>query len=182
AAIFVFGLATTIPHAGMTLERIMGHSESRFTLMPVAGLSLMIGIAAINLNRSVKTYKFILILLLCWSLLSAWRTTVQIQAWNHAGQIARSIVTETLKNAPDPPLGSSMLFYQIPLSTDQHAYIFGIGLKEAVLNEYPGRDDITVLGRARKSDLKMIDQKKDYVFAYNNRTGRIERLTPESGE
>ncbi len=181
-AVFILGLATTIPHAGMTLESILGHSESRFTLISIAGLSLMLGTAAINLNRSVRTYKIILILLLSWSILSAWRTSVQIQAWHHAGEIAQSIVNDTVCIAPDPPKGSTLLYFQIPLNNDQHAYIFGIGLKEAVLNAYPGRDDLTVLGRARKSDLANADPARDYVFAFNSKIGRIERLTPESPE
>ncbi|MFC1650482.1 hypothetical protein ACFL2X_02825 [Candidatus Latescibacterota bacterium] len=180
--IFVLGLATTIPHANMRLENIMGHSESRFTLMPVAGLSLILGIAAINYIRSVKAYKLTLIIILLWSLISAWRGTVQIQAWRYAGQISNSIITEALRIAPDPPKGSKMLFFQIPLSTDQHAYIFGIGLKEAIQSKYPGRKDITVLGRAKKSDLKQANPDNDYVFVYNKKAGRLERLLPDSGK
>ncbi|MFC1538683.1 hypothetical protein ACFL6H_04605 [Candidatus Latescibacterota bacterium] len=182
AAIFVLGLATTIPHAGMTLERIMGHSESRFTLMPIAGLSLILGITAINVVRSVKIYKIILIIVLFWSLVSAWRTSVQNQAWRYAGQIAHHIITEAVRIAPEPPKGSKLLFFQIPLNTDQYAYIFGIGLKEAVLSHYSDRNDITVLGRAKKSDLSQVNPDRDYVFAFNNKTGKLERLLPNTGK
>ncbi|MFC1490523.1 hypothetical protein ACFL6K_04875 [Candidatus Latescibacterota bacterium] len=182
AALFVLGLATTIPHAGMTLERIMGHSESRFTLMPIAGLSLVLGIGAINYIRSVKTYKLILIILLFCSIISSWRTTVQIQGWKNAGEIAYGIVSETIRIAPNPPQNSKILFYQIPVTNEQYAYIFGIGLKEAVLSKYPGRNDITVLGTAKRNDLNQVNPDRDFVFAYNREIGRLERLTPYSEE
>lgn len=178
-AIFILGLATTIPHANMRLYDIMGHSESRFTLMPVAGLSIILGITAISFVRSVKAYKFTLIAVLLWSLLSAWRTDVQIQAWRYAGQISAGIVSETVRIVPNPPKGSKILFFQIPLSTEQHAYIFGIGLKEAVLSKYPGRNDITVMSKAKRSDLNQINAKTDYVFVYNRNSGKLERLLPE---
>jgi len=178
-ALFAFGLATTAPHAGMSFKDIMGHSESRFTLAAIAALSLIIGIAVMNFIRSLKAYRITLIAVLIWGLVSAWRTDVQIQAWKDAGRITHHIITETVRIAPNPPDGSQMLFLKIPQSNNQFAYIFGIGLKEAILINYPDRNDLTVIGRATNKDLRRANPERDYVFAFNDKIGKLERLFPE---
>jgi hypothetical protein len=178
-ALFVFGLATTAPHTTMIFKEIVGHNESRFTLASTTALSLIAGIAVMHSIRSLKVYRITLVIVFIWGLVSAWRTDVQIQAWNDAGRIVHHIITETVNAVPEPNKGSHFLFFNVPQTTDQFAYIFGIGLKEAILMNYPGRTDITIIGRAHSPDLKKANPERDYVFVFNEKTGKLERFFPE---
>ena len=179
AALFTAGLITTAPHFGMKFSDIMGHAESRFALIALSGFSLLIGYGVTLLIRGQRGYHATLILLLVWSISAAGRTDVQIQAWNDAGITANQIITTTLAEAPDPPANSTLLFFEIPRSNDQFAYIFGIGLKEAILQHYPGRNDIVINPRATGSDLNRVKPDRDFVFGFNRRVGKLERLTPK---
>jgi len=175
AFLFVFGLATNAPNPGLTLERILGHAESRFALNAVAGFALLIGVAFRFLSHRQKSAGILLVVLTLWSITAAWRTDVQIQAWEAAGEKARTIVEETVRLAPDPPAGSKILFFDIPRNNDQWAYIFGIGLKEALMLRY-GRSDITFIRYPTRDDLRAARPDRDYVLAYNKTTGHLERL------
>ena len=122
------------------------------------------------------------IITLMWGLIAAWRTDVQIQAWKNAGETAHQIISETVNTAPDPPKNSQILFFRIPRDNDQFAYIFGIGLKEAILRNYPGRNDIIISPKSQGKDLNRVKPEKDYVFAFNERSGKLERLLPQVKE
>ncbi|HDY88481.1 MAG TPA: hypothetical protein ENH82_10290 [bacterium] len=182
AALFILGFATTAPHAGIGFMEIMGHAESRFALISITGFSLLIGIGLHMLIRSLRAYRITLVIILLWAVIAAWRTDVQIQAWKDAGLTAHHIISKILKTAPDPPQHSNMLFFDIPRGNNQFAYIFGIGLKEAVLMNYPGRNDIKILPKSQGRDLKQVNPDRDYVFAYNKSIGELERLFPSKKE
>ncbi|MFC1693644.1 hypothetical protein ACFL1R_09085 [Candidatus Latescibacterota bacterium] len=181
AILFIFGLATTAPHPELTFEAILDHAESRFALIAITGFSLLTGIAVAKLTQKPHRFKMVLVLLGVWTVISAWRTDVQIQAWKQSGNIAHSIIQETLEQTPDPPPNSSILFFDIPRNNDQFAYIFGIGLKEALLLNYDNRDDITIIRYPKRKDLRAARPGIDSVFRYNVRTGKLEKLhAPES--
>jgi len=177
--LFIFGLITTAPHVIMTFTSIVNFSESRFALIPITGLSLLAGYGISFFIRTVNTYRIILVVILVWGILSAWRTSVQIQAWKLSGLISHHIITSTLSMAPEPPQNSVMLFFDIPRSNQYYAYIFGIGLKEAILRHYPGRNDITIIPNASGKDLKWIKSERDYVFGFNKSKDKLERLFPQ---
>lgn len=182
AALFVFGIATTAPHGGMSLNNIMGHSESRFAIIAITGLSLLIGSVVNTFVRSQRGYQIVLIITLIWGLTATWRTDVQIQAWKDAGRTAHQIISKTISTAPDPPENSRMLFFRIPRDNDQFAYIFGIGLKEAILRNYPHRNDIIIIPNSQGKDLGRVKPERDYVFAFNKKSGKLERLLPQKKE
>ncbi len=179
AALFVIGLATTAPHSVMSFKDILGHAESRFALIPITGFSLVIGFAVNSFVQSKRRYRIILIIILIWGLSAAWRTDVQIQAWKDAGRTAHQIISETLTTVPVPPPQSQLLFFEIPRNNAQFAYIFGIGLKEAILRNYPGRNDIIIIPNSQGNDLDIVKPNRDYVFAFNKKIGKLERLLPQ---
>ena len=74
ATLFVFGILTTAPHGGMNLNNIMGHSESRFALIAITGISLLVGSVVNTFFRSQRGYQIILVITLIWGLIAAWRT------------------------------------------------------------------------------------------------------------
>jgi len=180
ATLFVFGLATTAPHSSMDLNNVMGHLESRFALIAISGISLLIGSMLNEFARSQRGYQIILIITLIWGLTAAWRTDIQIQAWRDAGETAHQIISEVLNTVPDPPENSQILFFGIPRDTGQFAYIFGIGLEEAILSNYPGRNDIVIIPKSQGNDLDRVRPERDYVFAYNKKSGKLERLMPRN--
>jgi len=179
AGLSVLGFATTSPHAGIGFSDIMGHAESRFAIIAITGIALMAGIAVHVLVRSVHACRIMLLVLFVWGCTAAWRTDVQLQAWKDAGNTAHQIIQTVLGEAPSPPRNSHMLFYDIPRGNGQFAYIFGIGLREAILCHYPGRNDITILPRAVGKNLKAVDPDRDYVFRYNTSRKNLERLFPQ---
>ncbi|MCD6307999.1 MAG: hypothetical protein J7M24_03275, partial [Candidatus Latescibacteria bacterium] len=181
AALCLFGLATNAPNPGMTFAKIMGHAESRFALNAVTGLSILTGMTVIRFGRSDGVYRAILAVILIWSAAAVWRTDVQIQAWRDAGDTAESIVADTLREAPDPPMNSRLIFFDIPLTNDQWAYIFGIGLREALMLRYR-RSDIDIVRYPKRSDLRSARPDRDYVFRYDERTHRLERLRAQRPE
>jgi len=126
--------------------------------------------------RSVISFRTVLVILLLWAVTAAWRTDVQIQAWDDAGDKANAIIEDTLLQAPDPPLNSHLIFFDIPLTNDQWAYIFGIGLKEALLLRYK-RPDLTIIRYPKREDIRSANPDRDFVFKYNSMTHRLEKLT-----
>jgi len=176
AAICVFGLATNAPNPGMTLEMVMGHAESRFALNAIAGLALLAGAAVDRLSASPRMYRLAAVAVTVWGVSAAWRTDVQIQAWRRAGEKAAGIMEDTIRLAPHPPPGSRLLFFGVPRNNEQWAYIFGIGLKEALLSRY-GRKDIDIVRYPTREDLRAARPERDFVFRYDPVTGRLERLT-----
>ncbi len=175
-ALSVFGIASTAPHAGMLFSDIFGHAESRFTLIAITGLSLLAGSITVMATRSLKGNRIAVILLVIWSVPALWRTDVQLQAWHHAGNTASQIISLAVSEAHDPPPHSIFYFLNIPRENKQYAYIFGIGLKEAILRYFPGRDDIRIIPKASGKHLRNAIPERDFVFGFNDKTGRLERL------
>ena len=175
-ALFIIGLATTAPHAGMTLEQIMGHAESRFALIPITGLALLAGIAAHVFVRMTFQRRAVLAFLFIIGTAALWRTDVQIQSWRNAGLTAESIIRQTLEIAPSPPQGSHLIFLDVPRNNDQYAYIFGIGLKEALIQRYGGRQDMEIIRYPKREDLGTAIPERDFVFQYHTDTGMLEKL------
>jgi len=173
-ALLVLGLATTAPNPGLTLEEVVGHAESRFALIPVTALAMLIGLAVSQI-RGAALYRAALLAALLWGITSAWRTDVQIQAWKSAGDTARSIIDQALAFAPNPPEGSSLIFLEIPRNNDQYAYIFGIGLDYALHLKY-NRSDIKILRFPTRDDLQHANPDRDLAFRYNAATGKLEKL------
>ena len=178
SALCIFGAATNAPSPGLTFEQILGHAESRFALNSIAGLSILTGIAADVILRKYRIYRVLLVLILLWGITAAWRTGVQIQAWDNAGKKARVIIEDTLRLAPEPPLNSHLIFIDIPRNNDQYAYIFGIGLKEALLLKYR-RPDLTIIRFPKREDLRKARPERDFVFQYDKITGKLEKLRGE---
>jgi hypothetical protein len=172
--LLALGLLTTVPNPGLTLGKVVGHAESRFALIPVAASALLVGIA-VSLIRSTRAYRAALALLFAWSIAAAWRTSVQIQAWESAGFAARSIITQTLLLVPNPPQGSRLVFLDIPRNNSQYAYIFGIGLDYALMSAY-GRTDLAVIRFPRHEDLQHANPDRDAVLQFHKDTGQLERL------
>ncbi|HUT63500.1 MAG TPA: hypothetical protein VMZ04_06040 [Anaerolineae bacterium] len=176
ASLVVFGLATTIPNPGMTFTQIIGHAESRFVSIPITGLSLLAGIAVDSIVRSRFIYQIAIVSVSMWSIAAVWRTDVQIQAWKFAGNVAQSIIQQTLTLAPNPPLNSTLLFFDIPRNTEQYVYIFGIGLKEALLLKYHNRNDLTIIRYPTREDLRNAKSGRDIIFQFMWDTGRLKIL------
>jgi hypothetical protein len=174
--ISAIGLFTTLPHTGIRFSDIVGHAESRFSLIAVTGLSILAGVLSSILVKSSKIHKTILFIVCIAGIGFTWRTGVQIQAWGDAGETANGIITTVLSEAPNPQQDSKMFFFDIPRGNDQFAYIFGIGLKEAILRNYPGRDDKIIIPDAQGKDLKKVDVNRDYVFGFNKSKWKLERL------
>lgn len=176
AVIIVIGLATNAPNPGMTFSRIMGHAESRFALIPIAGAALTAGYVAEYLASSKRWKNAILTVLALWSLSGAWRTDAQIQAWENAGETAKTIVDDAKMLAPDPAPSSRVLFFDIPRTNDQWAYIYGIGLREALILRYQ-RWDVDFNRYPTREDLRTARPDRDFVLAFNPVTRHLERLT-----
>lgn len=175
--VLAFGLATTMPNPGLTFTRIMDHAESRFALMAVAGAAILAGIVLERL-ASARYRGLIIAAIVVWSATAAWRTDVQLQSWHAAGETARDIVTATRRLVPDPGSGSAMIFLDIPRENGQYAYIFGIGLEEALQLEY-GRTDFRVIRYPTRDDLNRADPDRDYVFRWDEARGELEQLHAE---
>lgn len=175
-AMFIIGLVTTAPHAGMTFEQIMGHAESRFALIPITGLALLAGIAAHAFVRTAFLRRTVLALLFLTGTAALWRIDVQIQSWRSAGLTAESIIRQTLEIAPSPQQGSHLIFLDVPRNNDQYAYIFGVGLKEALVQRYGGRHDLEIIRYPQREDLGTAVPERDFVFQYHTDTGMLERL------
>jgi len=176
AALYCVGLVTTAPHAGMTLETVIRHAESRFALIPIVGLSLLAGYGMHVLVRTPRMFRAALFLVVILAAFAGLRTDVQIQAWRNAGLTADSILNQTLKLAPSPKKNSTLIFIDIPRDNDQYAYIFGIGLKEALINKYGLRNDLTIIRYPKRSDFKTARPERDHVFQYHKVDGTLEKL------
>lgn len=179
AVLCLFGLATNAPNPGMTFERIMGHAESRFALNAIAGMALLVGALARVASGSKPGHVLAVVCITVWGVTAAWRTDVQIQSWANAGMIADAIIEDTIRQAPDPPPNSRLLFFDIPRSNEQWAYIYGIGLKEALQLKY-GRTDIDIVRFPTKIDQRNFVPDRDYAFRYDRTTGGLERLFKQS--
>ena len=177
ASIFLFGVVTTAPHTGLLLEQVIGHAESRFALIPITGMSLLAGIVVHLFAENRTVHRIVLMFLLLLGISYAWRTDAQLQAWREAGLTANSILQQTLKIAPNPSEGSTLVFLDIPRNNDQYAYIFGIGLKEALQYLYGEREDLDVIRYPKRGDLGRAKPERDFVFQYHKSTGILEKLT-----
>jgi hypothetical protein len=68
------------------------------------------------------------------------------------------------------------MFLDVPRNNDQYAYIFGIGLKEALLPRYGGRQDLVIIRYPQREDLRTANPDRDFVFQYHPDTGVLEKL------
>ena len=175
--VLLFGLATTLPNPGLIFSRVMDHAESRFALMPVAAAAILAGMALMHAAKS--RYRVLIIAAIAvWSIAASWRTDNQLQSWHAAGETAQRIVETTIELAPDPGEGSTLIFLDIPRENGQYAYIFGIGLEEALQLKY-GREDFRVIRFPTRDDLSNADPERDFVFHWNEIRGELERLHAE---
>ena len=171
--IFIAGLLTTAPYSWMTLDKVLYHLESRYALIPVVGFALLTGFFVHMVIRSFFIHRIVLVMTFIMGVAGAWRSDVQIQSWGKAGLIADNIISQTLELVPNPPPDSHLIFVDIPRITPQYAYVFGIGLAEALKYKY-GRTDITVIRYPKKRDVRTANPERDYVFQYHPPTGRLE--------
>ena len=178
AGLFIMGLMTTMPHAGMTLPVILRHGEARFALVAVTGFAFLTGWLVHSIGTSTKACRIILALVFVWGIASLWRTDIQIQAWDRAGKTAADIITQTQKLVPRPPMGSVMIFVDIPRENSHYAYIYGIGLEEAIHHAY-GRSDFKVIRYPKRADFGKANPARDAVLQYHKGTGVLERLHGE---
>jgi hypothetical protein len=178
ASIFITGLVTTAPNAWMTLEKVLGHLESRYALISIVGLALLSGLFVQAFVRTQRMHHAVLLMIFILGTLGAWRSDVQIQAWRKAGLIADVIISQTLEIVPNPPQGSHLIFADIPRITAENAYVFGIGLEEALRYKY-GRTDIMVIRYPKRRDVRTAQPERDYVFQYHPLTGKLEKLDPD---
>lgn len=178
AGLFVMGLMTTMPHAGMTLPVILRHGEARFALVAVTGFAFLAGWAAHRIGTSTMSRRAVLAVLLIWGVASLWRSDVQIQAWDRAGKTAADIIIQTQKLVPRPPMGSTMIFVDVPRENSHYAYVYGIGLEEAIHLAY-GRSDFKVIRYPKRADFARANPARDAVLQYHMDTGVLERLRGE---
>jgi len=176
AALCVFSLATTAPNPGMTFGRIMGHAESRFALQAIAGLALMAGIATDRFSRSLTAARAVIVITVVLGIAGAWRTDIQNQAWCNASATARTIVETTIVEVPNPNPAATFIFLDIPLTNEQWAYVFGIGLEEALNLRYPGRYDLRFLRYPTREEFRRARPDRDYVFKYYPDRKTLDRL------
>jgi len=176
AALALLGLSllTTAPNPGLDLDEVVGHAESRFALIPVTAAAMLVGLG-FRRFKSVLTVRIALACLAVWAVVSAWRTTVQVQAWESAGLAARSIIDQTLAIVPDPPEGSSIIFLDIPRNNSQYAYIYGIGLDYALRSAYR-RSDLRIVRFPERDDLRHANPDRDAVIQFHKDTGQLEKL------
>ena len=177
-----FGLLTTAPNSTMRMRDILGHSESRFVLISLAGLAMGIGYLFAAHIRTIKARRIAVIVLGIWGITALWRIDVQIAAWHAAGETARGIVETTRREAPEPAPGSAFYYLDIPGFSDQFAYIFGIGLEEAITRQYPGRDDIMVHRNPPQDEFLKARPDVDHVFRFDSDRGILEPLYPQLRE
>lgn len=175
AALLGFSLATTMPHPGLTLDRVTGHAESRFALIPVTATAILAALWAARI-RTRQVYHAALAVLLVWGVFAAWRTTVQVQAWHGAGRAAERIVTDAVRLVPTPNPNSILILHNIPRNTPQYAYIFGVGLDYALFAAY-GREDFRIIRYPKPEDFQHADPAWDAVLSFDGQTGHLERLT-----
>jgi hypothetical protein len=173
--LFSFGIATTIPHPSMTFNMISRHAEARFALIALTGLALSLGIGIDRLLGMKHAFRQVVMVLAVVAAAFCWRCTVQVGAWHHSGESARGIVAQTRVLVPDPPDESLMIFIDIPRENDAYAYIFGIGLSEAVHAAY-GRDDLDVVRYPKREDFRRANPARDAVLQFHPASGRLERL------
>ena len=175
AFVFIMGLMTTAPHAWMTIDKVMGHLESRYALIPVVGLALLAGFFINLIIRKYTIHRVVLIVVFLLTAAGVWRSSVQIQAWGKAGLIADNIIRQAVELVPNPPPESHLIFVDIPRITPQNTYVFGIGLSEALKIKY-GRQDITVIRYPKKHDVRTAIPGRDYFFQYHPPTGLLENM------
>lgn len=171
----VAGLATNAPNAGLAIDRVMGHAESRFALNAIAGIALCAGAFSAWIAQGKRGHLVAVAAVTLWGITGAWRTDAQIQAWDDAAHTARTIVEDTRRLAPDPATGSSILYFDIPRTNSQWAYIYGIGLREAVQLAYR-RTDFEVIRYPKREDLRTARPGIDHVFVYDEATGHLNEL------
>ena len=178
AGLFAMGLMTTMPHAGMTLPVILRHGEARFALVAVTGFAFLTGWVVHCIGTSAMTRRIILVVFFVWGIASLWRTDIQIQAWGQAGRTAADIIAQTQKLVPSPPMGSTMIFVDIPRENSHYAYIYGIGLEEAVIMRMAGPISKSSGIRNVLTSVKLT-RRGTRVLQYHKETGVLERLHGE---
>ncbi len=171
----VAGLATNAPNAGLSIDRVMGHAESRFALNAVAGIALCAGAVSAWIAQGKRRSIAAVAAVTLWSIAGVWRTDAQIQAWDDASETARTIVDDTRRLAPAPASGSRILYFDIPRTNNQWAYIYGIGLREAIQLAYR-RTDFEIIRYPRREDLRAARPGIDHVFVYDEATGHLNEL------
>lgn len=172
--LLALGVGTTAPHPGLELDKVLGHAESRFAFVAITALSMLVGLL-VSSFRSRQAYLATLAVLTLWGFVSAWRTTVQVQAWHAAGETAHSILTQTMQLVPDPPEESTLILLDIPRDNEQFAYIYGIGLDYALKLAY-NRPDLRVLRYPTREELQHANPERDAVVRYVASSGQMERM------
>ena len=173
-ALLALGVGTTAPHPGLTLDKVLGHAESRFAFVAITALAMLVGLL-VSTIRSRRAYLAAVAVLAVWGVASAWRTTVQVQAWRSAGETAHSILTQTMRLLPDPPPESTIILLDIPRDNEQYAYIYGIGLDYALKLAYD-RTDLRVLRYPTREDLQHANPDRDAVVRFVSSSGQMERM------
>ena len=176
-SLLLLGVGTTAPHPGLTIDKVLGHAESRFAFVAITAFAMLAGLLVSTL-RSRRAYIAAITVLALWGFASAWRTTVQVQAWHAAGETAHSILTQTMQLVPDPPEESTLILLDIPRDNDQFAYIYGIGLDYALKLAY-NRPDLRVLRYPTREDLQHANPARDAVVRYVAPSGQMERMHGE---
>ena len=156
---------TLLSLAPMLLVLILQSAESRLSYAPLIAAAVLFGWALERLWCSSSRWLTAAGILLAVVPAAVWGQQDRLARWEEAGRRVDGLLSQTLQLVPDPPEGSTLIFRDIPLTTNSFCYIFGIGLKEALAERY-GRDDLTII-RWGTEEMEKNPPADAYVLIYH---------------
>ena len=156
---------TLLSLAPMLLVLILQSAESRLSYAPLIAAAVLFGWALERMWCASSRWLTAAGILLAVVPAAVWGQQDRLARWEEAGRRVDGLLSQTLQLVPDPPEGSTLIFRDIPLTTNSFCYIFGIGLKEALAERY-GRDDLTII-RWGTEEMEKNPPADAYVLIYH---------------
>ncbi len=124
----------------------LGGSTWRFLYLPLTAFLGAVGIGAARLlaDRRLLVRALAVLLLLFLSGRSARQYQIRGQEWQHAGEITRSFVEQTVRLAPSPAPGTELHFLDPPVYY-QSAYIFITMFHDTIRQGYPPNNALDIV-------------------------------------
>jgi hypothetical protein len=170
-----FGLLTFMPFIALS-----GYAE-RFAYLSSAMVPMLIGIGVAGTLRTTRSRSARGALAIAGVVLAAGWSLQLVRAakdWKTAGEIARSVLTQTVAQLPHPPTGARLRFVNVP---DRHgvAYVFVTYFEYAVEQTY-GRKDLAITrgAAARIDDAAPGAARGEFVFVWDAAAFRLRLLDP----